>query len=122
MRNLAPTVLGARGWHHFAGQVFWGWSEFKEAVEKEFGLSTADLEARLFSMEMERDEEAYKFVLRVENARRGVNGGDAATLHCYIPRLPAWFGDEVEAVRRTKRTMRGGPLTWADVVDLARDM
>lgn len=91
-------------------------------MEKEFGLSTADLEARMFALEPVPGEEVYRFILRVENARRGVHGGDAATLHCYLPRLPHWFQGEVEQVRRTKRTTSAGPLTWADVVDLARDV
>lgn len=96
MRNIAPAILGARGWHHLKGVGIESWDRLKSVVEAEFGLSGAEMESRFYALQPGTGEDAHRFIIRVENARRGVQAADTATLHCFLPRLPLWLREEVE--------------------------
>ncbi len=95
-------------------------------MDREFGLIRGQLEARFFTMQPKPGEDSASFVVRVEQARRGVGAHAVATLHCFLPRLSSATRRHLEQVRRTKATLGGasglgGTLEWEEVVAMARD-
>ena len=87
LRQLAPVVLGAKGWAHYADRHFGSWESFKDAVNLEFGLSKGQLSARFFALTPNPGEDSASFVIRVEQERRAVQVNEQATLHCFKTKL-----------------------------------
>lgn len=50
IRRLAPIILGPRGWQHYETQHFYSWGDFKNAINKEFGLSPSQLNTRYYGL------------------------------------------------------------------------
>jgi hypothetical protein len=89
IRQLAPVILGAKGWQHFRGSRWHSWQGFKDSVSGEFGLSMEQLSARYYALTPRAGEGTAEFVIRVEQQRRTLEMDEVATLHCFLPRLSA---------------------------------
>jgi hypothetical protein len=107
MRQLAPVLLGARGWLHYQRTTFYNWNHFKGQVSNDFGLSEAQLNARFFGMYPKEGEASANFVLRVEQQRRQLDAHEDATLHCFKARLDPHMQHEVEVARKAKLAANG---------------
>ena len=88
IRQLAPVVLGAKGWQHYASESWATWAEFKLAINAEFGLSKEQLNARFYALRLGEEEDAASFVIRVEQERKALGASKEATVHSFVPRLP----------------------------------
>ena len=66
MKILAPVLLGQATWEALRKLEYDDWNEFKEAINKLFGMSTQQLEIAFFDMKMNNSESPHAFILRME--------------------------------------------------------
>lgn len=72
LKQLAPVILGPRGWAHFQDNYWQTWAEFKNDVNAEFALSKSQLNARFYNMMPHRGEASAAYVIRVERERKAL--------------------------------------------------
>ena len=67
--NLGPIILGDVAWKVIRSTHIRDWPAFRRAVERRFGISSADLEEALYAAKPAVGEAAWAFVCRVEDER-----------------------------------------------------
>ena len=64
--TLGPHILGNAVWERLEGDDFDSWEEFKEVVQKDYGLTGAELRWGFTELARRAGETDDKFILRVE--------------------------------------------------------
>ena len=69
LRTIGPHLLGDKAWGKVAKLDFNTWGEFKEATQRVFGLTDAEIRRSFKQLAKEPGEPDDEFILRVEEAR-----------------------------------------------------
>ena len=90
-------------------------------ADKEFGLSSSQLERKFYGMRPFDGEATPKFVLRVEGERKLLGIDGMAAMYAFMPRFAPDFQARCETSRAASAVRGGCPFGWVDVVSIARD-
>ena len=67
---LAPHILGVTVWERIQDEDFDSWASFEKVVQKDYGLTGAEIRRGFTSLTKRPTEADEAFILRVEEARR----------------------------------------------------
>ena len=96
LKAIGPHLLGDKAWGRVAKFDFTTWEEFKEAVQRVFGLTEAEIRRSFKQLTKEPGEPDDEFILRVEEAR---SEGRHSRRDCVDDILPRCSRRFQEAVR-----------------------
>ena len=123
LHKLAPLMLGSTAWEVVKDIPFMDWDSFKEAVERNFGLTRQQLEDAFFSMTPTNNENPDDFILRVEN-KRVKHRIDANTCYrAFLRTLPLEYREELDKISNYAVAMgntQAGIYDWDSLVRQAR--